>query len=88
MRSHTLTIVLSGGDIIAATVGLRKYLMMDEGIGIREYRASDYKKGQNFRGEGINLIWYDNQNHGEIFDTSNDMEAIVSIAHRYCNGPT
>jgi pimeloyl-ACP methyl ester carboxylesterase len=80
------TVLLSGKDIIVDTEGLGNYLAanllatdptMDEG-----YSALSWKN-REWRIDGLNIFWYDELNHAEIFDTRKDIKPLIEVITSY-----
>ncbi|KAF2433035.1 alpha beta hydrolase fold family [Tothia fuscella] len=72
IKGRKVTVVLAGQDIIVDTGALGKYLSVDE----------DWKS-RLWALDGLNLLWYGELNHAQVFDTRKDREAVVDAVTAY-----
>jgi len=85
IKDRTMTVVLSGQDIILDTVGLRNYLTEDDSLGARLYCAKNYPMDHEGLGEkGLGVLWYHQTNHAEMFDCRKDRQPLVDVLNQYC----
>lgn len=77
-----MTVVLCGKDLIVNTEAVGAYLARAEN-GSRE--AGNWRE-RVWKGDGLNLLWFQNLDHGQVFDKKITRDELVSVVRRYCNG--
>ncbi|KAL9596525.1 MAG: hypothetical protein Q9219_005746 [cf. Caloplaca sp. 3 TL-2023] len=84
------TVVLGAKDIVVAAEEVGRYLTRQEGV-----RAVDDKRGKEddgwkrrgWEGKEIDVLWFEENDHGEIIDTKEGREVLIRVALEYC-GPS
>ena len=66
--------VLCGRDIISNAQAVARYLKGEEGMDCRG-------KGANL---DIDVVWFKDLNHAQVFDKKRNRECIVKVAREYC----
>ena len=76
IQQRPVTVVLSGRDIIVDTETVGRYLSsttLDEG---------DWKH-QQWRGQGLDILWFDDLDHAQVFDSKKDYKRLVEVVRAY-----
>ncbi|KFA80595.1 hypothetical protein S40288_09293 [Stachybotrys chartarum IBT 40288] len=86
MKGRTMTVALASRDIILDTNALQEYLVGDaklksQLVNSRDVLDKQWKPTQ----EGLDVIWYDELNHAEMFDSAEAWRPLVKILHAYCS---
>ncbi|KAL8998554.1 MAG: hypothetical protein Q9169_002394 [Polycauliona sp. 2 TL-2023] len=82
------TVVLGAKDIVVAAEEVGRYLTREEGVSAVDDRrrrdGDDGWKKQGWKGKGIDVLWFEENDHGEIIDTSEGREVLIRVAQEYC----
>jgi pimeloyl-ACP methyl ester carboxylesterase len=86
MIGRTMTVALASRDIIIDTNALQEYLVGDAKLksqlaNSRDVLDKQWKPTQ----EGLDVIWYGELNHAEMFDSAEARRPLVKILHTYCS---
>ncbi|EFX01894.1 alpha beta hydrolase fold family [Grosmannia clavigera kw1407] len=85
LKGRTVTVVLAGRDIILDTRALQSYLAADEELSPHVFDAKDLPaSGRRDAREGLDIVWYDDLNHAEVFESAAAWRPLVPILHSYC----
>ena len=76
---HRTTVVLSAKDLIVDTEAVGQYLARH---GNRELDGQGWKY-QEWKGKGIDILWLDDLDHAQVFDSRRDCEKLVHVIHKY-----
>lgn len=87
IRDRKVTVLLSGKDIILGSERLGNYLASDPSLWKPSSSQTDEDTGswksRKWRGDGLDILWYNELNHAEVFDTKRDMEPLVEAIACY-----
>lgn len=98
LTTTRLTASLSSNDLIVNTRSVRDYLIKAklqspvgfESIASREREkpgmtANGRAKAQQWRGVGLEVLWWNGYDHAEVLDTQEDRSKLVRVVVEYCN---
>jgi pimeloyl-ACP methyl ester carboxylesterase len=78
------TVVLAGRDIITDVENLGAYLTTDSSRSAGGRLAYNRNwKSQDWRGDGLEIIWREELNHAEAFDGADDRKVLLKILENY-----
>ena len=80
IRNRCVTVVLGGKDLIVDTEAVKEHLTDDEGV---SGRREAWKEGV-WNGHGLDVLWFPELDHGQVFDKKNTKARLVDIARSYC----
>ena len=80
IKDRRVTVALSGVDLIVDTEAVGRYLTKDDD---RPREGEEWKKWK-WRGRGLDVLWYGDLDHAQVFDTKNDRNMLIHAARRYC----
>lgn len=87
IQNRKVTLVLSGKDIIFSAERLGCYLTSDPSLWTPGSEDADNEiqawKNRKWRGEGLDILWYNDLNHAEVFDTKSDIEPLIEAITCY-----
>lgn len=77
---HRVTVVLAGRDIVVDTKMIRAYLTDTD------YWALDTgnSKDEELKGDGLDVLWFPDLDHGQVFDDKRTRSRLVQLARRLC----
>jgi hypothetical protein len=81
IRNRSMTVVLSGKDLIVNTKAVRAYLT--EG-GVVRGEDEDWKEGACKDNEP-HVLWFPELDHGQVFDKKSTRAQLVDITRSYCD---
>lgn len=73
------TVVLSGKDLIVDTEAVGQYLAQ-HGNTIPRSQAW---KHQKWTGKGVDILWFDDLDHAQVFDSREDCKKLVHVIQKY-----
>lgn len=78
IQGHPVTVVLAGRDVIVNTKVIGTYL-----TGAKDWlmKARDGGSGI-WKGNGLSVLWFEDLNHGQVFDLRTTRRRLVDIVHR------
>ena len=78
------TVVLSGKDIITDTDTLARYLSRPPGVDARQdLELYETRKRSSWTGQGLEILWFPDLNHAEVFDTQKDCSVLLDVLWNY-----
>ena len=80
MRNHNVTVVLGGKDLIVNTRAVAKYLT---GTKSDSWEAGTVGEGV-WKGDGLDVLWFPNCDHMQVFDKRRTRERLVNIIRESC----
>ena len=80
IQGHRVTVVLAGRDIVIDTKAIWAYLT-DSADRIRD--TTDWKDGA-WKGDGLNVLWFHDLDHGQVFGQKKKRTRLVQIVRRFC----
>lgn len=79
LHDRPVTVVLCGKDIIVNTEAVGHYLASD-----RDQDSADSTwKNQAWEGNGLNIVWYSDLDHAQVFERKRDYAKLVKIIQHY-----
>lgn len=84
VSDRRVTVVLGGKDIIINSEAIGKYLTRGDGIRAIDDHRDDAWKTQEWRGEGLDVLWFPDCDHAEVVDTRKDRKILIDVAMEYC----
>lgn len=76
IQQRPVTVVLCGKDIIVDTETVGRYL---SGTTLGE----EHWKHQQWRGQGLDILWFDDLDHAQVFDSKKDYGRLVEVVRAY-----
>lgn len=73
------TVVLSGKDLIVDVEAVGQYLAQH---GKRDLDGQAWKH-REWTGKGVDIIWFDNLDHAQVFDSRRNCEKLVHVVQKY-----
>ena len=84
-REWRTTVVLAGGDIIVETKELGRYLLQEDGGGVKDEDGYDEWMQRKWTGrKEIEVVWLEGINHSEAFDTRDRRGRVWEVVEGYC----
>ena len=77
LDNKLVTVVLSGRDLIVDTEAVGRYLMSEGDSQSVEW------KNRPWKGEGLDLIWFEDLDHGQAFDSKSNYAALTRVIIEY-----
>ena len=79
MQGRLLTVSLSGRDLIVDTEAVGRYLCGEPD----EASASPRWKDRAWKGKGIDVLWFDELDHAQVFDSQQDRKTLIAVIREY-----
>jgi hypothetical protein len=80
IQCRRVTVVLGGKDLIVNTEAVGIYLTgADNGI----WETGSWKHGV-WKGDGLDVRWFRELDHGQVFDKERTRGRLVGVVRRYC----
>ncbi|KAL8680854.1 MAG: hypothetical protein Q9186_002973 [Xanthomendoza sp. 1 TL-2023] len=79
LGGRRVTIVLAGKDLIVNTHAVGQYLAGDEH---KTSQGTDWRRWE-WKGTGLDIIWHNDLDHAQVFDTKPDYSQLVEVVRRY-----
>jgi hypothetical protein len=80
IRDHPVTVALAGRDSVIDTKAIRAYLLGSDNWTLETTDLMDL--GQN--GDGLDVIWFQDLDHGQVFDEKRTRSSLVEIVWTLC----
>jgi hypothetical protein len=80
VQGRCLTVSLSGNDLIVDTEVVGEYLTGAD----KESRETGSWKEGTWRGEGLELLWFQDLDHAQVFDSRRTRRRLVEVVRTYC----
>ncbi|KAL9608539.1 MAG: hypothetical protein Q9167_006632 [Letrouitia subvulpina] len=79
------TVVLGARDIVVAAEEIGRYLTREPGVRAVDdsRRSSASWKSRQWTGKGIDVLWFEENDHGEIIDTKAGRQVLINVAMEY-----
>ena len=74
-----MTVSLAGKDLIVNTNAVGSYLAR---IGDSELVATSWKQ-QKWKGSGLDILWFENLDHAQVFDSKTNCEILANVVRTY-----
>jgi pimeloyl-ACP methyl ester carboxylesterase len=86
VEGRKMTVMLSERDIIVDAKAVGRYLTREKGMrAVDDHRGDEWKRW-TWKGEGLDVLWFDGLNHAELFDAKADREILIRVLMNYCKG--
>ena len=90
LRDFNVTVTLGGRDLISPTQAIGRYLAEDE-PGYERFLTEDESgdseidgwKNRAWKGEGLDIVWFENLDHAQVFEKARDYRRVVDILRSY-----
>ncbi|KAI9743742.1 MAG: hypothetical protein M1835_002862 [Candelina submexicana] len=85
VEGRNLTAILSGKDLIVNTEAVGRYLTREDGM--KEINGSAHDDGwkhRAWRGTGMDVLWFEDLDHAQVFDSKKNRKRMVDIVRAYC----
>ena len=79
VKDRRTTVVLSGQDLIVDTETVGRYLVADKNGAVVE----ENWKARKWQGKGLDVLWFDDLDHAQVFDTKANCEILVNVVRGY-----
>ncbi|KAI4152850.1 MAG: hypothetical protein LQ340_002677 [Diploschistes diacapsis] len=90
LRNRKVTVVLCGRDLIVNTHAVGRYLAEDEPAYERFLAEdegatveTDMWKDHSWKGEGLDIVWFENLDHAQVFEKARNYRRLVDIVRSY-----
>ncbi len=80
ISKHRVSVVLAGRDIVIDTKVIRAYLTGSEDAAIETSVWED----EGWRSDRLDVQWFPNLDHGQIFDDKTARSRLLQIVCRFC----
>ena len=77
MEGRKVTVSLAGKDLIVDTEAVGRYLATDD------YSDSDQWKDRTWKGQGLEILWFEDLDHGQVFDSRANRQSLVDVVRSY-----
>ncbi|CAK4030543.1 Hypothetical predicted protein [Lecanosticta acicola] len=84
-----VTVILSGRDLIVDAEAVGRHLASGAskaGRGTMSDDRSDGWKNEPWQGEGLELLWFEDTDHAQVFDSKTKRKRLLHVVARYCTG--
>lgn len=78
IQGHQVTVVLAGRDLIVDTKAVAAYL-----TGADDWMLETGGKDRRLEGDALNMVWFQDLDHGQVFDKRRTRQLLVDIMRRY-----
>ncbi len=78
LGNRRVSVVLSGKDLIVDTEAVGQYLASKDSNSERHAW-----KNREWKGEGLDIIWFDELDHAQVFDAEPDYEVLINVVRQY-----
>ncbi len=76
---------LGGSDLVVNTKVIRTYMTGgDDWILSNGGRVNEDWKDGGWKGDGLDVLWFPDFHHGQVFESKRTRRRLVDIAKRYC----
>ena len=79
IKDRRTTVLLSGKDLIVDTETVGRYLAADN----RGTVIDTHWKDRTWKGNGLDILWFDDLDHAQVFDSKANCEILVSVIRGY-----
>ncbi|KAK7177821.1 alpha beta hydrolase fold family [Paraphaeosphaeria sporulosa] len=79
--NHRVTVVLGGKDLIVDTEIVKAYLTDSESV----RPAKGGWEERVWKGDGLDVLWFPELDHGQVFDKKSTRVKLVKIVRSYCD---
>lgn len=79
MRGRQITVSLAGKDLIVDTEAVGRYLARDHS----DKPPTDDWKHQAWKGQGLDILWFNELDHAQVFDSRSSYGRLVNVIREY-----
>lgn len=79
MEGRRVTVSMAGKDLIVDTEAVGRYLAQNGDVKPVE---EDWKSWQ-WKGKGLDLLWFDDLDHAQVFDSQYNCEVLCNVVRAY-----
>jgi len=79
IKDRRTTVVLSGQDLIVDTETVGRYLVADGS----DTEVEENWKDRTWKGIGLDVLWFDDLDHAQVFDSNANCEILVKVVRGY-----
>ncbi|KAL9603454.1 MAG: hypothetical protein Q9219_001141 [cf. Caloplaca sp. 3 TL-2023] len=84
LQGRRVTVVLCGKDLIVNTKAVGRYLARAQDTSGRDPASTDWSwQHQKWEGDGLDVIWYRDLDHSQVFEKKSDYKQLVEVIHHY-----
>ena len=80
IQDRRVSVVLGGKDLIVDTEVVRAYLTDEKSV---KREDQQWKEGV-WRGDGLDVLWFSELDHAQVFDKKSTRRRLVDIVRVYC----
>ena len=73
--------MLSGRDLIVNTEHVGSYLTNADAVS----RAKGDWKNQEWKGTGLDILWFQDLDHAQVFDKKSNRVKVLDVLRKYCS---
>jgi hypothetical protein len=84
IEGRPVTVSLGGKDLIVDTYAVRDYLTRNEGE-TRVNETGDDRKKRKRKGLELDVLWFKDLDHAQVFDKKRTRSRLVHVARAYCS---
>lgn len=79
MDGRQVTVCLASRDLIVNTEAVGRYLAQDSDGRLR----TEGWKHSEWKGEGLDILWFDDLDHAQVFDSRRHCEILAKVVKQY-----
>ncbi|KAK4464323.1 Alpha/Beta hydrolase protein [Cladorrhinum samala] len=84
-KKRNVAVALAGRDLIVDTATVKKYLADNDGEkGLQETNDGKICGGGDSTPSGIEILWFPDIDHAQVFERPKDMQKVVDVVKRFC----
>lgn len=83
ISKHRVSVVLAGRDIVVDTKVIRAYLTSSADL----FADTAGWKDERWQSDGLDVQWFKNLDHGQVFDDKTAKSRLLEIVCRFCEQP-
>ena len=80
IEGRNVTVVCAGRDLIVDTAAVAEYFLED--VDDPETTNKDFKNSK-WKGQGLDLLWFDNLDHAQVFDSKQNCAVLARVVREY-----
>lgn len=84
IKDRHVTVSLSGKDLIVDTDAVRRYLTGKSGFSDSGSLLAEGWSNGKWRGNGLNVLWFKNLDHAQVFDLAKNRRLLGDVIRGYC----
>ena len=79
MNGRQVTVSLASRDLIVDTEAVGRYLAQDA----NGKPTTEEWKRRDWKGKGLDVLWFDDLDHAQVFDSRRNCEILAQVVRRY-----